>query len=120
VRHRDSNNPEKPVDKQIQLLEVGWWPATCLEPKSAVTFDALKQFQLLNLHGSLTALEYYRTLEDLTNGDGIGIRGDSEKGKGKDKRERKKHDNGDVPPVCCSSFINSILYMTCRIDYSNL
>jgi hypothetical protein len=62
---------KRPVDKQVQLLEIGWWPATCLDPRSAVTFDVLKQFQLLNLHGSLAALEYYRALHDLTDGDGL-------------------------------------------------
>jgi hypothetical protein len=95
------------VDKQIQLLEVGWWPTTCLEPRTAVTFDVLKQFHLLNLHGSLAALEYYRTLEDLTNGDGlarrtkVGLRGDCDsEGNGKGKRKGKeKVDPNDVPPV---------------------
>jgi hypothetical protein len=61
----------QPVEKQIQLLEAAWWPATCLEPQSKVSFAVLKQFQFLNLHESLVALEYYCTLEDLTSDDGL-------------------------------------------------
>jgi hypothetical protein len=94
------------VDKQIQLLEVGWWPTTCLEPRSAVTFHALKMFHLLNLHGSLAALEYYRTLEDITNGDGLRRRRANEeeeeawvKGKRNGKRKKEPADPDDIPPV---------------------
>jgi hypothetical protein len=114
------------VDKQVQLLEVGWWPTTCLEPRSAVTFDALKTFHLLNLHGSLAALEYYRTLEDLTNGDGLRrkrVDEDDEKAwlKGQRKKRREPANPDEVPPVSnlfavqCHTH-QSLLF---RIGYSN-
>jgi hypothetical protein len=95
----------KPVDKQVQLLEVEWWPATSLEPRSAVSFAVLKQFQLLNLHGSLAGLEYYRALEDLTNGDGLSKRvGEEQRGKQKAKKPKtgsseKPGGEDDIPPV---------------------
>jgi hypothetical protein len=109
------------VDKQIQLLKVGWWPATCLEPRSAVTFDALKTFHLLNLHGSLAAIEYYRTLEDLTNGDGLrrGTLGkESEvirrKGKRIEGREKQPVDPNDIPPVYLQ-FLSPFVVLACSL-----
>jgi hypothetical protein len=101
-KHTESG---KPVDKQIQLLEVEWWPSTSLEPQSAVSFDVLKQFQLLNLHGSLAGLEYYHTLEDLTNPDNLSKRaGEDRQGRQKPKKPKtgKLETPGgddDVPPV---------------------
>jgi hypothetical protein len=105
---------EKPVDKQVQLLEIGWWPATCLDPRSAVTFDVLKQFQLLNLHGSLAALEYYRALHDLTDGDGLNPIDQEDHARKKSNKKGKFTDTGgkeaqgstedDIAPVSVPSF----------------
>lgn len=50
-----------------QLLAIGWWPATPLEPRSCATIDVLRHFQVLNLQGKLTAFSFYRTLEYLTD-----------------------------------------------------
>jgi hypothetical protein len=111
TKHSTPYNLDFPVDKQIQLLEVGWWPTTCLEPRSAVTFDAIKQFQLLNLHGSLAALEYYRMLEDLTSGDGIRQR----------KRKGTDQPKADVPPVRLENFASCLkLTILHRIDFNSL
>lgn len=59
------------VDHCIQLLRVGWWPATPLQPQSCASMDALRQFQLFNLQGKLTAFSYYRSLEYLSDNTGL-------------------------------------------------
>lgn len=59
------------VPMHVQLLQVGWWPATPLEPHSCATFQVLREFQLLNLQGKLSVYDYYRTLELLTDNVGL-------------------------------------------------
>jgi CxC2 like cysteine cluster associated with KDZ transposases len=54
-----------------QLLRIGWWPATPIDPRSAATFEVLRHFQLLNLQGKVTAYSFYRALEYQT--DNIGL-----------------------------------------------
>ena len=55
-----------------QLLEVGWWPATTLQPSTAATFKVLGHFQMVNLQAATPATDYYRALEMLTDGTGLG------------------------------------------------
>jgi hypothetical protein len=51
------------VDLNKQLLCIGWWPATPLDPKTAATFEVLHHFHLLNLQGKVTGYSFYRALE---------------------------------------------------------
>lgn len=51
-----------------QLLRIGWWPATPLDPQTVATFEVLRQFQIQNLQGNLTAYDFYRALELQTDG----------------------------------------------------
>ena len=62
---------EKVQEYNRQLLEVGWWPSTNTEPQSAATLDLLHLFQLLNLNGALSPTEFYRSLQDLTDPEGL-------------------------------------------------
>ncbi|KAF7797133.1 hypothetical protein EIP86_008325 [Pleurotus ostreatoroseus] len=51
-----------------QLMRVRWWPATVLNPSTAATFAVMRQFHYQNLHGNITAYDFYRSLEYLTDG----------------------------------------------------
>lgn len=55
------------VDFYKQLLSIGWWPATPLEPRSAATFEVLRHFHLLNLQGKVTGYSFYQALEYQTD-----------------------------------------------------
>ncbi|THU86370.1 hypothetical protein K435DRAFT_683761, partial [Dendrothele bispora CBS 962.96] len=50
----------------IQLLCAMWFPATPINPQTAVTFSCLRQFQHFNCLGKLPAYEYYRGLDIMT------------------------------------------------------
>ena len=55
----------------MQLLESRWWPSTPLDPKTAATMSVLRLFHLNNLQGHVTPTDFYRTLEQMTSGDGL-------------------------------------------------
>jgi len=59
------------VPHHLQLLRLAWWPGTPLVPKTCTTMEALKQFDMLNVQGKLTAFSYYRSLEYLTDNSGL-------------------------------------------------
>lgn len=48
-----------------------WWPASTEKPRSAATFQLLKQFQTLSLQGKLAVYDYYKSLELVTDGSGL-------------------------------------------------
>jgi len=52
-----------------QLLEVGWWPSTPLEPQSAASMAVLQSFHISNLQGQISPTDFYRGLEQMTCGD---------------------------------------------------
>ena len=55
----------------IQVLEVGWWPSTPLDPQTAATMSLLRLFHVTNLQGQVTPTDFYRTLEQMSSGDGL-------------------------------------------------
>lgn len=59
------------VEHHTQLLRIGWWPATPLQPQSCATLEVLRQFHVLNLQGKLTGFSFYRSLEFLTDNTGL-------------------------------------------------
>ena len=59
------------LDRYEQLLEIGWWPATPLQPSTAATFGVLRHFQTVNLVAATPATDYYRSLEKITDGSGL-------------------------------------------------
>ena len=59
------------VPWHIQLLRIGWYPATPLKPQTCATLDALRQFHFLNLQGKLTGYSYYRSLEYMSDNTGL-------------------------------------------------
>lgn len=58
---------EPRVSHRQQLLQVGWWPATPLDPQTVATFEVLRQFQYQNLQGNITAYDFYKALEMQTD-----------------------------------------------------
>ncbi|KAJ7866049.1 hypothetical protein B0H14DRAFT_3084255 [Mycena olivaceomarginata] len=62
--------PDSPSEV-AQLLNVGWYPATCKDPSTAATLNLLRRFHTLNLQGRLPAYDFYNALVLLTNGSGL-------------------------------------------------
>ncbi|KAG2338018.1 hypothetical protein BDR05DRAFT_978303 [Suillus weaverae] len=56
-----------------QLLCVCLFPATTLDPKSAVTFCALEYFQMLSFESKVSAWEFYNTVACLTDNTGTRV-----------------------------------------------
>lgn len=54
-----------------QLLQVGWYPATPLQPQSCATLQVLRHFHLLNLQGKLPGYSFYKALEYQTDNTGL-------------------------------------------------
>ena len=64
---------EQRVSHHQQLLRCGWYPSTVHNPRTACTRRALDHFLQLTLSSKVSAYEYYRTLEHLTDNTGINI-----------------------------------------------
>jgi hypothetical protein len=58
-------------ERFVQILESGWWPSTPKDPQSAFTNSCLRTFHILNLQGRLPPTDYYRGLEQMSNGNGM-------------------------------------------------
>ncbi|KIM71422.1 hypothetical protein PILCRDRAFT_82797, partial [Piloderma croceum F 1598] len=59
------------IAHRCQLLRIGWWPATLLQPQMCATMEVLKHFHLLNLQGKVPAYSFYHALEFQTNNTGL-------------------------------------------------
>lgn len=64
---------ERGTPRYIQLLRRQLFPATQINPRTCATFGLLKQFHLLNLTSKVSAYDYYRTLERLTDNTGVNL-----------------------------------------------
>ncbi|EIN05219.1 hypothetical protein PUNSTDRAFT_75000 [Punctularia strigosozonata HHB-11173 SS5] len=60
------------VEHHVQLLRFHWLPASWQRPRTAVTVDYLKMFQMLSNTAKTTLWDYYRTIQFL--GDNAGLR----------------------------------------------
>lgn len=54
-----------------QLLQVGWYPGTPLQPQSAASLKVLRHFHFLNLQGNLPAYSFYQSLKYQTDNTGL-------------------------------------------------
>ncbi|KAJ7510750.1 hypothetical protein B0H11DRAFT_1701190 [Mycena galericulata] len=54
-----------------QLMRVRWWPATVRDPQTCATFAVVRLFQIMNCLGKVSAHDFLRSLELLTNNDGL-------------------------------------------------
>lgn len=50
-----------------QLLKVEWYPATVKRPKTCFTVCVLELFHTLSFMGKISAYEFYKSLEHLTD-----------------------------------------------------
>jgi hypothetical protein len=60
------------LERVDQLLQVRWYPATTVNPKSAATFNSLEYFQLLTFESKASAFQYYNSLSRRTDNTGLG------------------------------------------------
>ncbi|KAJ7264470.1 hypothetical protein B0H12DRAFT_1011966, partial [Mycena haematopus] len=59
------------ITHRQQLLRVCWWPATVRDPSTCATFNVIRVFQNMNCLGKISAYHFLRSLELLTNADGL-------------------------------------------------
>ncbi|KAG7094297.1 hypothetical protein E1B28_007898 [Marasmius oreades] len=59
------------VALQRRLMEMGLWPSSYKEPKSAATVQLLRNFQITNLHCQTPSTEFYEVLEFISDGTGL-------------------------------------------------
>lgn len=59
------------ITHRQQLMRVCWWPATVVDPSTCATFNVLRLFQNMNCLGKISAFHFLRSLELLTNADGL-------------------------------------------------
>jgi len=55
-------NPLQPLDRRVQLLRRGWFPATLARPQTAFTFEFLEVFHELTLQGKVNLYDFYHTI----------------------------------------------------------
>ncbi|KAE9396951.1 hypothetical protein BT96DRAFT_996227 [Gymnopus androsaceus JB14] len=61
------------VHRCEQLLWARLWPATVTNPQTAITFECLEHFQMLNLMMETSGTKFYETLECLTDNTGMRV-----------------------------------------------
>lgn len=59
------------ITHRQQLMRVCWWPATVVDPSTCATFSVIRLFQNMNCLGKISAFHFLRSLELLTNADGL-------------------------------------------------
>ncbi|KAJ7165438.1 hypothetical protein C8R43DRAFT_878439, partial [Mycena crocata] len=59
------------IKRHQQLMRMRWWPATAKNPRTCATFACIRLFQMLNCLGKVSAHDFLRSLELLTNNDGL-------------------------------------------------
>jgi hypothetical protein len=52
-------------------MRVCWWPATARAPQTCATFAVVRLFRTLNCLGKVSAHDFLKSLELLTNSDGL-------------------------------------------------
>jgi hypothetical protein len=59
------------VSHRQQLMRACLWPATSLDPQTCATFNAIRLFEVQNCLGKISAYDFVRSLELLSNNDGL-------------------------------------------------
>lgn len=55
----------------IQLLRLGWFPASTTRPETCATFQVLRQCHILSLQSKLSTYHFFKSLERLTDNTGL-------------------------------------------------
>jgi len=71
--HVDFCGCELAIPKHLQLLRRQLYPSTPYHPRTCATFGLLKSFHLLNLTSKVSAYDYYRAIERLTDNTGLKV-----------------------------------------------
>ncbi|KAL0571778.1 hypothetical protein V5O48_010190 [Marasmius crinis-equi] len=61
----------KDIAHHLQLMEMGWWPSSYKDPRSASTFELLRSFHITNLQCQTAPTDFYQALEQMTDGTGM-------------------------------------------------
>jgi hypothetical protein len=61
------------IPNRVQLLRIGWFPASVTSPNSAVTFDTLRTFHLLTLQSKISAYDFCRALQYKTDNTALSV-----------------------------------------------
>ena len=64
---------ERRIPNRQQLLRSEWFPATIHAPQTCATFRLLELFHIVTLTGKLSAHEFYRSLEHLTDNTDLNV-----------------------------------------------
>ncbi|KAJ7712599.1 hypothetical protein B0H14DRAFT_3637660, partial [Mycena olivaceomarginata] len=64
-------NCDSKIERRQQLMRVCWWPATVRDPKTCAMFAVVRLFQFLNCLGKVSTHDFLRSLELLSNNDGL-------------------------------------------------
>ncbi|KAJ7678410.1 hypothetical protein B0H17DRAFT_1236048 [Mycena rosella] len=59
------------ISHRQQLMRVRLWPATVKKPQTCATFAVIRLFQIINCLGKVAVHDFIRSLELLTNNDGL-------------------------------------------------
>ncbi|KAJ6492734.1 hypothetical protein C8R47DRAFT_1070284 [Mycena vitilis] len=59
------------VEHRQQLMRACLWPATSIDPQTCATFNAVRLFEAQNCLGKISAYDFVRSLELLSNNDGL-------------------------------------------------
>ncbi|KAJ7042214.1 hypothetical protein C8F04DRAFT_946055 [Mycena alexandri] len=59
------------VEHRQQLERACLWPATSVDPQTCATFNAIRLFEMQNCLGKISAYDFVRSLELLSNNDGL-------------------------------------------------
>ncbi|KAJ8076143.1 hypothetical protein PM082_022128 [Marasmius tenuissimus] len=52
-------------------MERGWWPSSYKEPRTAATFNLLRNYHLTNLQCQTPPTNFYKVLEQMADGHGV-------------------------------------------------
>ncbi|KAJ7136482.1 hypothetical protein C8R43DRAFT_893858 [Mycena crocata] len=59
------------VKDRQQCMRMRWWPSSTKRPRTCATFAVIRLFQILNCLGKVSAHDFLRSLQLLTNNDGL-------------------------------------------------
>ncbi|KAL0069538.1 hypothetical protein AAF712_003196 [Marasmius tenuissimus] len=62
---------EDAIEQHLQVMEMGWWPSLYKEPRSAATFNLLRNYHITNLQGHTPPSDFYESLEQFNDGTGL-------------------------------------------------
>ncbi|KAJ7779986.1 hypothetical protein B0H16DRAFT_1448414 [Mycena metata] len=78
------------VSHRQQLMQACLWPATSVDPQTCATVNAIRLFEVQNCLGKISAYDFVRSLELLSNNDGLETVAKGEDGEEKGPPDRRR------------------------------